>query len=199
MAKAKKTAGRTTSSTKVSPARKPSDASSATAASVRAELAKLGKTALQAKYKEVFGKPAKSDNVHHLRTALAKKLVPAAPAAAATEGGAAPKAPRPVKDRDPRLPAVGTVIKRPYKDVTHEVKVLADTFEYGGECHRSLSAISKLITGQQTNGFLWFGLIPREDKPAAGEKKKSDAAKAAPAAAPKRSGAKKSSKKKAKA
>lgn len=48
-----------------------------------APLAKLGKTALQKKYREVFGRPTRSDNVQHLRAAIAKRLheqaVPAAP------------------------------------------------------------------------------------------------------------------------
>lgn len=134
-----------------------------TAASVRAELAKLGKAALQKKFREVFGRAPKSDNVHHLREALAKKLVPEQSVEATKAGAVETKTP-PAKDRDPRLPAAGTLINRPYKGVTHEVKVLEDAFEYGGARHRSLSAIAKSITGQQTNGFLWFGLIPRETK-----------------------------------
>lgn len=138
----------------------------ATPASLRASLAKLGKTAMQAKFKEVFGRAAKSDNVHHLREAIAKKLAPTRPVASAPESGAAaPPA------RDPRLPAVGTLIKREYRGVTHEVKVLDDSFSYGGERHRSLSGIARLITGQETNGFLWFGLLPREKPKAAPTKK----------------------------
>jgi hypothetical protein len=168
MAKAKK--GAVTKSSKasaskgVASAARATSAAAATPASVRAELAKLGKTALQKKFKEVFGRAPKSDNVHHLREALAKKLVPEQPAEATKSGTAETKAARPPRERDSRLPAAGTVIKRPYKGVTHEVKVLEDTFEYGDERHRSLSAIAKSITGQQTNGFLWFGLIAREDK-----------------------------------
>lgn len=167
MAKAKKSAvtkGKASASKgTATAARATSAAAVATPASVRAELAKLGKAALQKKFKEVFGRAPKSDNVHHLREALAKKLVPERSETTKAAGTEA-KAARPAKERDPRLPVAGTLIKRPYKGVTHEVKVLDDAFEYGGERHRSLSAIAKSITGQQTNGFLWFGLIPREGK-----------------------------------
>lgn len=139
-------------------------ASGATPAAMRAALAKLGKTALQRKYREVFGIDAKSDNVHHLRQALAKKLLPSGPKSAPDEKGA--DKPVVVADRDGRLPAAGTIIQRLYKGVKHKVKVLVDAFEYGGERHRSLSAIAKSITGQQTNGFLWFGLSTKRAKPA---------------------------------
>jgi hypothetical protein len=44
------------------------------------------------------------------------------------------------RERDPRLPAVGTVLERAHNDVVHKVKVLDDGFEYRGERHRSLSA-----------------------------------------------------------
>jgi hypothetical protein len=162
MAKAKKSAVTKSGGSKTPASAGRATNMAATPASVRAELAKLGKAALQKKFKEVFGRAPKSDNVHHLREALAKKLVPEQPTAKAA--AAETKAARPAKERDQRLPAAGTLIKRPYKGVTHEVKVLEDAFEYGGQRHRSLSAIAKSITGQQANGFLWFGLIPREGK-----------------------------------
>lgn len=168
MAKAKKKKAVTNASSKASTRKRvagaapANSAAAATPASVRAALAKLGKAALQKKFKEMFGRAPKSDNVHHLREALAKKLVPQQPVTK-TDAGAT-KAVRPPRDRDPRLPATGTLIQRPYKGVTHEVKVLDDAFEYGGEMHRTLSAIAKSITGQPTNGFLWFGLTARESK-----------------------------------
>ena len=34
----------------------------------------------------------------------------------------------------------------------------SDGFEYDGRTYRSLSAVAKRITGQQWNGFLFFGL-----------------------------------------
>jgi len=85
MAKAKKSAvtksSKASASKGVASAARATSAAAATPASVRAELAKLGKAALQKKFKEVFGRAPKSDNVHHLREALAKKLVPEQPRA----------------------------------------------------------------------------------------------------------------------
>jgi hypothetical protein len=123
-----------------------------------APLARLGKTALQKKYREVFGRPTKSDNTQHLRAAIAKRLheqaAPPKPAAAKTVTKGAP--------RDERLPAVGTVLEREHGDVTYKVKILDDGFEYRGQRHRSLSAIAKEITGTTWNGFAFFGLRKNE-------------------------------------
>jgi len=67
---------------------------------------------------------------------------------AATEEAAA--------DRDPRLPAPGTVIRKVHNDVTHQVKVLGSGFEYKGERYKSLSKVARLITGTIWNGFGYF-------------------------------------------
>ncbi len=135
-----------------------------------ASLAKLNKPALQKKYRAVFGKPTMSDNVVNLRAAIARKIAgePKAPA----KKPSAPTTTTPTttsRERDPRLPAVGSVLERTYNDVLHKVKVLDDGFEYRGERHRSLSAIAKLITGQVWNGFLFFGVVtrPRTKSPSA--------------------------------
>jgi hypothetical protein len=125
-----------------------------------APLAKLGKTALQKKYREVFGRPTRSDNTQHLRAAIAKRLheQAAPPKQAVAKGGAVSKA----APRDERLPAVGSVLEREHGDVTYKVKVLDDGFEYRGQRHRSLSAIAKEITGTTWNGFAFFGLQKKE-------------------------------------
>ncbi len=69
-----------------------------------------------------------------------------------------PKAPR-TRERDPRLPAPGTVIVRPYKGREIRVKVLEDTFECEGAEFRSLSALAAKITeADSINGFLFFKL-----------------------------------------
>jgi Protein of unknown function (DUF2924) len=57
-----------------------------------------------------------------------------------------------------RLPPPGTVLTRPYKGQTLQVKVLAEGFEYEGRNFRSLSAVAKHITGSHCNGFLFFGM-----------------------------------------
>lgn len=128
-----------------------------------APLAKLGKTVLQKKYREVFGRPTRSDNVQHLRAAIAKRLhEQAAPAASKKSEPTKTAAPTKSAPRDGRLPAVGKVIERVHGDATHLVKVLDDGFEYRGQRHRSLSAIAKEITGTTWNGFAFFGLAKSE-------------------------------------
>jgi hypothetical protein len=59
---------------------------------------------------------------------------------------------------DQRLPTPGTMITRPYKGQTFQVKVLAHGFEYEGEFFKSLSAVAKKITGWHCNGYLFFRL-----------------------------------------
>lgn len=60
--------------------------------------------------------------------------------------------------RDPRLPAPGTVITRPYRGLTIAVTILPDGFEYGGRRFTSLTAVAKAITGSHWNGMEFFGL-----------------------------------------
>jgi hypothetical protein len=59
-------------------------------------------------------------------------------------------------DRDPRLPAPGTVLRKKHKNVEHQVKVLAIGFEYKGERYKSLSKVARLITGTTWNGYGYF-------------------------------------------
>jgi hypothetical protein len=69
------------------------------------------------------------------------------------------KAAKSSKERDPRLPAPGSVIEREYKGKKYEVKVLATGFEFEGEVYASLSALAKKITGADSiNGLLFFRL-----------------------------------------
>jgi hypothetical protein len=58
--------------------------------------------------------------------------------------------------RDPRLPVAGT--KRPYRDRTVTVVILAEGFEYDGKVYDSLSSIASSVTGTRWNGFSFFGL-----------------------------------------
>ncbi|CAM4493476.1 DUF2924 domain-containing protein [Corallococcus exiguus] len=60
--------------------------------------------------------------------------------------------------RDARLPPPGTVLTRAFKGTQHRVTVREDGIEYGGQLHRSLSSVAKLITGTAWNGFTFFGL-----------------------------------------
>jgi len=67
--------------------------------------------------------------------------------------------------RDPRLPPVGTVLTKKHKADMHQVKVLADGFEWQGEKYASLSKIAFLISGTRWNGFLFFELAERKRTP----------------------------------
>ncbi len=58
----------------------------------------------------------------------------------------------------------GTVITRPYKGKTVQVKVLVDGFEYEGVVIGSLSAVAKKITGSHCNGYHFFRLGQRGAK-----------------------------------
>jgi Protein of unknown function (DUF2924) len=71
---------------------------------------------------------------------------------------AATAAPRRSRKDEPQRLAPGTILRRPYKGETLQVKVLADGFEFEGTTYSSLSAVAKAITGSHTSGFLFFRL-----------------------------------------
>jgi len=148
--------------------------------------------ALREKFREVTGLETRSNN----RPYLIKRIVHAlqaraegvpdaavAPDEVATQKAAAPartKKAAPTKkepatvardkgERDPRLPAPGTVLEREHEGKTIRVKVLEDGFEFRGKTYRSLSAVAREATGTIWNGLLFFHLIPyakREKKAA---------------------------------
>src|SRR5439155_11480250 len=74
---------------------------------------------------------------------------------AAARPAVAPPAPLP---KDERLPPPGTVLARPYRGETLQVRVLDDGFEFRGRVYASLSAVAKTATGSHCNGFLFFRL-----------------------------------------
>ena len=47
--------------------------------------------------------------------------------------------------RDPRVPPVGTVVRRVFDGKTHEVTVCVEGFEYEGRKYKTLSAIATLL------------------------------------------------------
>ena len=59
---------------------------------------------------------------------------------------------------DPRNPLPGTRLIREWDGVEHTVTVLQDGYEWQGRKYRSLSAIARLITGTNWNGFRFFSL-----------------------------------------
>jgi Protein of unknown function (DUF2924) len=64
---------------------------------------------------------------------------------------------RPGKRND-RLPPAGTLLSRPYKGTTVQVRVLERGFLYQGTIYPSLSAVAKAITGSHCSGYLFFRL-----------------------------------------
>ena len=149
--------------------------------------------ALAEKYRELYGEPTRTRNKEYLRKRLAWRiqelaeggLPPGAVAiinqlgdqmperwrmrmtrSATTEPEAPPLLP-PVEPRDPRLPPPGTVLRRVFEGVAHEVTVCDEGFEYQGTRHKALSAIAQQITGTRWNGFLFFGLKKRDAENAA--------------------------------
>ena len=149
---------------------------------------------LQAEYERVFEKPSKSRNREWLFKVIAKKIQDNVEPESANKPVALPtliakfeKKPRTrsrnitkksakksegkktrvlraIGERDARLPKAGTTLTREWHGKKYLVKVLDSGFEYGGKPYRSLSGVAKVISGQIVNGFLWFGLIPAEDK-----------------------------------
>ena len=91
----------------------------------------------------------------------------------------AEKATRAPRERDPRIPAAGTTLVRPYKGKDVRVTVLEDGFRCDGKEYRSLSKLASEITGNSTNGLLWFRLTER---PAATPKAPAPKRKGKPAA-----------------
>ncbi|MBS2011457.1 MAG: DUF2924 domain-containing protein [Deltaproteobacteria bacterium] len=87
---------------------------------------------------------------------------PAAAGDAATKLDAALSTPT-TEPRDPRVPPVGTVVRRVFDGKTHEVTVCVEGFEYEGRKYKTLSAIANQIAGSRWNGFLFFGLKKRGD------------------------------------
>lgn len=95
------------------------------------------------------------------------KTAPAKPAPKA-KAPAKPEAPAqaapPTAQRDPRLPAAGTILTRTFKGKEVKVEVLDHGFRLNGRVWRSLSAIAKEVTGTTWNGYLWAGLVKRVAK-----------------------------------
>ena len=63
-----------------------------------------------------------------------------------------------LKERDVRLPAVGTVITKTYRGQTIEVKVLENGFEYQGKTYKSISRVAMEIVKRPISGYVFFGL-----------------------------------------
>ena len=64
----------------------------------------------------------------------------------------------PVRPRDNRLPAPGSVITKTYRSKTIEVKVLENGFEYEGKVFKSISRVAMTIVKRPISGYVFFGL-----------------------------------------
>ena len=105
---------------------------------------------------------------HDMKKAVKKASKIARKVTSKTDAKAKTKvAAKPIRERDPRLPPAGTVLKREHDGKVHEITVLDEGFKYQGKVHPSLSALAKEITGTIWNGFLWANLIKRPSKPSA--------------------------------
>lgn len=64
----------------------------------------------------------------------------------------------PVRQRDNRLPAPGSIITKTYRGKTIEVKVLENGFEYEGKVFKSISRVAMTIVKRPISGYVFFGL-----------------------------------------
>ncbi len=148
-----------------------------------AALSRMTVGELRERYREAYGEPTRSRNKDYLRKQVAwriqeladgglserarsriEELAKNAPARWRRPRGQAainPQNDAQSKERDPRLPRPGSVIRKTYKGAEHLVTVRADGFEHAGRVYPSLSAVAKAITGTHWNGFLFFGLKRR--------------------------------------
>jgi hypothetical protein len=156
-----------------------------------AALRRMTTKELQAKYGELFGEPTLANNRAWLVKRLAWRVQVLAegglserarqraaelaneadlrlspPKDSAVGEAAASTCTRSLRGRaDQRLPPPGTVITRVYKGETLQVHVRQDGLEFEGQLYRSLSAVAKAITGAHCNGFAFFRLSPKGDRP----------------------------------
>ena len=64
----------------------------------------------------------------------------------------------PVRPRDNRLPAPGSIITKTYRGKTIEVKVLENGFEDEGKVFKSISRVAMTIVKRPISGYVFFGL-----------------------------------------
>jgi hypothetical protein len=141
---------------------------------------------LRARYAQVFGEPTRAGNKTWLvrriiwrmqaraegdlseraRKRAAElandadlRLIPPKSASVVSSKPSTPSNPEP----DHRLPPAGQVLRRLYKGRMIHVRILPKGFEFEGSVYRSLSAVSKAVTGSHTNGFLFFRLLDQGD------------------------------------
>ena len=155
------------------------------------ELATLGQltvSRLRARYAELFGEETRVGNKLWLIRRIAWRLQALAegdlsqrarqraaelahdadlrlspPRSALTTPAPAATTPASPSRRKPRLPPPGTILTRPYKGETLQVRVLRQGLEFEGTVYPSLSAVAKAITGSHCSGYRFFRLIKGVD------------------------------------
>ena len=123
------------------------------------ELDSLDRVALAQRWAEVFGHPAPlRAHAQLLRSALAWRYQVDHEASVEVDRLLR----RLRKQADIPVPAVllspGTRLLREWQGVTYHVTVTADGFQYGGKHYRSLTAITREITGISWSGPSFFGV-----------------------------------------
>src|SRR6185437_13367340 len=155
-------------------------------AALEAEIARLpdlGHAELRAGWKLLFGRPApKSLRRKFMARAVAYQIQVAA------YGGLSAATRRRLReiamavrngDRSGVLGGAqikpGSQLIRQWHNTTHTVMVLDDGFALDGRTYKSLSAVAKIITGTNWNGYAFFGIkrSVRGNKAAAGSKRDS--------------------------
>jgi hypothetical protein len=129
--------------------------------------------ALAAQYEQLAGEPTRSRNKQYLvkRVAFLLQeqahggLSKAAELKISELGDAVPaewrarikQTPKP-EPTDPRLPAIGETLTKVYKRTEHTVVVMAGGFQYKGRKYKTLTDVTRAITGKHRGGFEFFGL-----------------------------------------
>ena len=140
------------------------------AARIRA-LADLSVRELRARYTALSGRATKTCNRVWLTRAVAERMAEhlALPdrnarraVARALNAALEPRRAASAPPTDPRIPPVGSVLRRAHAGRTVEVHVTKGGFRWEGRAYASLSRIACEATGQRWNGILWFGLRPRQ-------------------------------------
>ncbi len=134
--------------------------------SIIARLSSLKTTStpeLKVLWKELFESDAPPFNRQYLESRLAYRIQELAYGGLSKETRkrlretAAPHAGN-SQARKPTIFSVGTVLRREWRGGIYTVTVLADGYEYEGKRYRSLSRVTREITGTAWNGHAFFGL-----------------------------------------
>jgi hypothetical protein len=147
-------------------------------------LPRLGVADLRSRYAQLFGETTRTGNKAWLVKRLAWRLQalaegdlserarrraaeladdaelrlspPLIPGTATGRGSA-----RLPRQRNDRLPPAGTLLTRPYKGTTVQVRVLEQGLLYEGTSYPSLSTVAKAVTGSHCSGYRFFRLLPK--------------------------------------